>query len=379
MKLLLSILLGVGAGAGARSPRAVPDALLPDQAEHGVCFTTEGSDARRYCVPVGTRLVMFGDSTMRYSYLALVFALAHGREHTHDWPNRSIVNERSFARDAGVPNGNWRPFYESTNSMLRPGIEHCDCYRGSTCCSSPMSENRYFFHRNVSITYIQSGPGGARVPTYGAWWPGQPDSSRSPHLRSPSPPYNTNTSKFWRLWFPELVTTLLPLLEPTEVILHQSVAPQSRRAPYEPPISLPRCCTNQSALTHSTLCHCSVSKLQALLSQVRPTPRRILWKTELARVNATTTSKYVHDVAAHNARQPLLAAAAAAEAAKYFDVLDAYGLSMHLGATDRWDTLGVGCRKGCHGMHLTSRPNNEINRAMLRMLWEQPSHVRASS
>ena len=224
-----------------------------------VCFTTGGSDARRYCVPVGTRLVMFGDSTMRYSYLALAFALAHGREHTHDWPNRSIVNERSFARDAGVPNGNWRPFYESTNSMLRPGIEHCDCYRGSTCCSSPMSENRYFSHRNVSITYIQSGPGGARVPTYGAWWPGQPDSLRKPHLRSPSPPYNTNTSKFWRLSFPELVATLLPLLKPTEVILHQSVAPRSRRAPMSPlytsPIAfnLASRCTTEIHI-HTPLC-----------------------------------------------------------------------------------------------------------------------------
>ena len=230
-----------------------------------VCFTTGGSDARRYCVPVGTRLVMFGDSTMRYSYLALAFALAHGREHTHDWPNRSIVNERSFARDAGVPNGNWRPFYESTNSMLRPGIEHCDCYRGSTCCSSPMSENRYFSHRNVSITYIQSGPGGARVPTYGAWWPGQPDSLRKPHLRSPSPPYNTNTSKFWRLSFPELVATLLPLLKPTEVILHQSVAPRSRRAPMSPlytsPIAFnlaPRCCINRNSHSHTPVCTLAV-------------------------------------------------------------------------------------------------------------------------
>ena len=80
------------------------------------------------------------------------------------------------------------------------------------------------------------------------------------------------------------------------------------------------------------------------------------------------------EVAAHNARQPLFVAAAKAEAAKYFDVLDAYGLSMHLGATDRWDTLEAGCRLGCYGIHLTSRPNNEVNRAMLCMLWEQPSH-----
>ena len=340
------------------------------QAEHSVCFTTGGSDAQ-YCVPAGTRLVMFGDSTMRYSYIALAFALAHGREHTHNWPNQSIVNERSFGRDAGVPNNkNWRTFYESTNSMLRPGIEHCDCYRGSKCCSDPMSENRYFSHRNVSITYIQSGPGGHDVPTYGAWWPGQPDSSRTPHCSSPSPPYNTNTSKFWRLLFPELVATLLPLLKPTEVVLHQSVARRSRRAPCP--------ChgfASTNAHTHTPrLCRCSVSELHDVLSQVRPTPRRILWKTELASVNVSERSKPVLEVAAHNARQPLFVAAAKAEAAKYFDVLDAYGLSMHLGATDRWDTLEAGCRLGCYGIHLTSRPNNEINRAMLRMLWDQPSH-----
>ena len=65
------------------------------QADHSVCFTTGGSDAQ-YCVPTGTRLVMFGDSTMPYSYIALAFALAHGREHTHDWPNQSIVTSAAL-------------------------------------------------------------------------------------------------------------------------------------------------------------------------------------------------------------------------------------------------------------------------------------------
>ena len=61
----------------ARSPRHA--------AHHGLCFPSwawepMAREPQRLCVPSGVRLLLVGDSTMRYQFIALQHALRHQSE-----------------------------------------------------------------------------------------------------------------------------------------------------------------------------------------------------------------------------------------------------------------------------------------------------------
>lgn len=66
------------------------------------------------------RLFMVGDSLMRYSYLALVYALKF-QDKSKDSMEPNPVRETSWK--------SWFDFYNSTHNMLSPQETQCDCYR----------------------------------------------------------------------------------------------------------------------------------------------------------------------------------------------------------------------------------------------------------
>ena len=90
----------------------------------GACYHTSRSGhvpTARVCLPAGTHLVFAGDSTLRYQYLMLAYAVTYG----HEWaPARGSVHDAIGL----IINHNFTAFYLETTAMLAP-YEHCDCFR----------------------------------------------------------------------------------------------------------------------------------------------------------------------------------------------------------------------------------------------------------
>ena len=99
----------------------------------------------------GKRVVMVGDSMMRYQYLALVYWLEngvqpppgfHAGEGRGGWDKFSVCNEFSWdVKDGEIgKNSSWTNFYSETARGLN-GHESCDCWRNN---GFDMVENRYY-------------------------------------------------------------------------------------------------------------------------------------------------------------------------------------------------------------------------------------------
>ena len=120
---------------------SLDDALQSASPSFGVCFSHEG---KPFCVPSGARLVFVGDSTVRYLWLSLAYALLYGTENQADGINgtRSIVSERSW----WTPTSAWEAFFRGTTHILAPHVL-CDCTREINNPARAMREaveHRYF-------------------------------------------------------------------------------------------------------------------------------------------------------------------------------------------------------------------------------------------
>ena len=178
------------------------------------CYHSFAS-GRKLCLPAGTHLVFFGDSTMRFEYLLLCWALLHGKEYNDaDQPAGQplLHNIDTFsARDEG--GRMWSYFLNYTTQKMQPH-EHCDCMRhnvrpgtSATIAHRGNTENRYFRLGRVRLTYI--GKMG-RNPTLGFWEPGDPNRLRSIHMAGEPVRWSRNMT--------QVVTKVLGPLQPTHVL-----------------------------------------------------------------------------------------------------------------------------------------------------------------
>eukprot|EP00966_Prymnesium_polylepis_P334937 7390282-Prymnesium_polylepis.2 len=174
----------------------------------GRCFHSYAANGR-LCIPRNTHLLFIGESTMRFQYLLLAWALKHGVEYRDsDQPAndpRRLYNIYSFSAGGRRDPPNWRAFLEYTSAALRPH-EHCDCRRNDP--TELHIENRYFRLGSVQLTYLARM---GREQLQGVWWPGDDDSLRVIH--------DAGTDARWtRQNISSGVIDLLPLLHPTHVI-----------------------------------------------------------------------------------------------------------------------------------------------------------------
>lgn len=101
------------------------------------------------------RIVMIGDSLMRYQYLSLVYRLRHGVWFDNSMWYFHLVNEHTFR--APYHENSWGAFLYHTNQILQP-FEVCDCYRKSMNSMEEIVENRYYYDPilNNSVVYLLS-------------------------------------------------------------------------------------------------------------------------------------------------------------------------------------------------------------------------------
>jgi hypothetical protein len=91
-------------------------------------------------------IIFFGDSLMRYQYLAYVYRLHY---HTHNVP-LTLINEKLYP--------NWQSFFYNTTKIFN-GYMLCDCYRHSSMTHlSTSRENRHYTH-----------PSGKLIVSYYSW------------------------------------------------------------------------------------------------------------------------------------------------------------------------------------------------------------------
>lgn len=113
-------------------------------------------------MPKGLRIVLIGDSLMRYQYLSLVYFLRH-----RDWidPNQEV--KQAVSEQSGFLN--WLDFYNQTNAMLSP-YEVCDCWRNVTF-DKYTTENRYYYDpSNDNMVYFFQGKFALRTQSSYSYW-----------------------------------------------------------------------------------------------------------------------------------------------------------------------------------------------------------------
>ena len=158
----------------ARAPDAA--ATLDPTAQQRVCY--ESHTDGKLCVPAGEHLVMIGDSTMRYSYTTLAYALRHGVEFnlrtgngTNSPGRPDVGDERSFWRpgvDYSAMGGGSPEFAAYFAGVSRLVGDECDCFR-AMCCEN-IIENHYFGHNGVRLTSLHLA---GRRTMKGYWLPGE--------------------------------------------------------------------------------------------------------------------------------------------------------------------------------------------------------------
>ena len=84
--------------------------------QSGACFR-HSSCERDACLPQGTHIVFAGDSTTRYQYLQLSYALRNGVENLNDG-FQSINSERSWPSQRSSQK-RWGVFTNTTNAWLQ--------------------------------------------------------------------------------------------------------------------------------------------------------------------------------------------------------------------------------------------------------------------
>ena len=111
-------------------------------------------------MPKGLRLVLLGDSQMRFQYLSLAYFLRHQKFFDPNQLEGHLTNEYTGF-------DGWGDFYSVTNGWLHP-FEHCDCFRSNPFYVSSV-ENRYFFdpHNDNMVIYLQAF--GHSSPMFGRW------------------------------------------------------------------------------------------------------------------------------------------------------------------------------------------------------------------
>lgn len=156
-------------------------------------------------MPPGEHIVLVGDSTVRYMYLGLAYALKFGQERCDFLGAKSVEHKYST----------WAEFFKHTTEELAPH-EICDCSRSMKpgTFATQSVENRYFTleHHNMSVAYL-SWYGYERM--HGYWWPGTPLPSTFV-----LPQNGSRAHRFtWEMNYAEAHTKLLTALQPTTVVL----------------------------------------------------------------------------------------------------------------------------------------------------------------
>ena len=277
---------------------------------HEACYKSTACGGS-VCMPVGTRLLLVGDSVVRYMYLSLAYALVHGSENTYDGgtPGRgSLIYERRGW-------GGWPNFLNGTNALLSPH-ELCDCHRGHSITDA--TENRYFSFGGVRITYI-SYVGSGRL--HGNWWPNGTVDLRN---YAPGPLFARAKAFAWKQPLLKALPWLVAELQPTVIVMSGAAHHMNFRT------------TN---LTNT------MGALARVLHHGRG-GRRVVWETPTSTLQGGQRSD-----------RP-------AAAPHFTDIFDAHELTAGFNSTNYWfhDYLK-------DKIHFRSRANNFLNWHLLRHLF----------
>lgn len=155
-------------------------------------------------------IVLFGDSLMRYHYIAMMYMVRHHQlllKSMH--PN--LVIEHQWP--------SFTTFYHATTGMLSP-YEFCDCYRVDDPWDiSRITENRYYYDpvNNISVTYIQFFGDDCA----GHWQPGDPDMLRTVQ--------ETYTPSRWRYKVEDTIEKYMMKLtpKPTTIVMNVGFWPSA--------------------------------------------------------------------------------------------------------------------------------------------------------
>jgi hypothetical protein len=267
------------------------------------------------CIPRGEHIVMIGDSTMRYQYLSLVYALKYGAENVLDFPHQTITCEKTYA--------DWPTFFRATNKLLQPN-ELCDCCRGANAKLGV--ERRYFHYDGVSVTYQEWM---ATAWTHGRWWPNETISAEKPRICEHSQLRNTAQDGGWgRLTSGhQWLVDILQVLEPTAVVLNQGHG--LLKWPYTGPLH-------------------GEKFFGDLYRQIARLAPQVMWRSTHNDIEKQTQRD-----------RP------AAEAAG-FPVFDAHAITSEFARKEWWKFAR---QRGADRLHLKSRGNNELNVRLLQQLF----------
>ena len=311
----------------------------------GACFLSDGTDGQ-LCIPAGEHIVMIGDSTMRYSYMHLAYALLNGHQQGSREPGEHDVgDERTWSRPGGfyrsafAPGGRELPvrihdmeaFFNGTMETLH---DACDCYRRG-CCEN-VTENRYFWHKGgVQLTTMQLL---GRRNASGNWLPGQNFSHRTVQSEF-KPIFSYNAF--------DLLEKVVPQLEPTVVVFNMGLH-----------------------LDTDTLSESEWAALRRVTDKLQTETRaRFIWRT-------THVSSVVHAMpnTPDGLKRPGLSmdrveTEADAAISNGFEILPVHRLTSTLEAEDWWDS-------NPRQPHLRPRANNLIVSALIKHLYGAFAWVR---
>ena len=319
-----------------------------------VCYETRridqaGSGSGQVCIPAGEHIVFVGDSTMRYQYEHLAYAVRHG----HEAPAVQRVkrddaadllgdvgDERSWLQAGDdysqSPGGDleFRAYFAASDTLLN---DECDCFRGIPCCDE-IIENHYFSADGVQMSALQML---GRRPVQGTWLPGEDTRMRKPAFQF---------APRWSLSSIDLITNVIAGLNATVVIWNQGLH-----------------LADGGAL--------QADEWEALHSAVKNTLQkqgvRFIWKTtHLSGLDycLPPTPEGQSRPGVDRARIE----AEAEQAGSRFEVFPAHEVTAELEAKDYWDN-------DMRQPHLNPSGNHRLNAAMLKQLYggmQQQKHFR---
>jgi len=109
--------------------------------------------------PTGLRIVMLGDSLMRYQFVMLVHYL-HTGHWIHDAMTPNLLRENSFG------DGGWSSFFHGLETYFDEDHLVCDCFHGDTRWWKTLVENQYYkdqgCHDNSVFFFAKFGTFGFR-------------------------------------------------------------------------------------------------------------------------------------------------------------------------------------------------------------------------
>ena len=133
---------------------SLQDTMVPQQQQQQQQHPTTMTMTPR---PRGLRLVLMGDSLLRYSYLSLVYFLKWGTWYDPDMMTPHLVQASTFTNL--FHNQTWAEHAWQTNRMLLP-FEICDCYRKlpGALQVNKVVNNRYYYDPTYdnSVVYLDA-------------------------------------------------------------------------------------------------------------------------------------------------------------------------------------------------------------------------------